>query len=192
MKTHSERQATFLMTEPHAARPGNSRCGVFSRPAPPPVVNHTPTRRADRCSDKPPVLRCRHDPAGRCSDKPPVLRCRHDPRPDHSDYGDFSSGPRVGAARPGLGVLLTRHVNAGRTALQVSARGNRARPTDPGHELITRGPPGAKRSPSVRRRAPFPRSASWFMPRQNAKPSPRCRRGLRNVSYSTSCIGSAT
>jgi hypothetical protein len=50
---------------------------------------------------KPPSRR-----AGRCSDKPPVLRCRHDPRPDHGDYGDFSSGPRVGAARQDLGLLL--------------------------------------------------------------------------------------
>jgi hypothetical protein len=41
-----------------------------------------------------------------CSDKPPMLRCRHDPRPDHGDYGDFSSGPRVGAARQDLGLLL--------------------------------------------------------------------------------------
>ena len=38
--------------------------------------------------------------------KPLVLRYRHDPRPDHGDLDDFSNGPRVGAARQDLGLLL--------------------------------------------------------------------------------------
>ena len=39
-----------------------------------------------------------------------MLRCRHDPRPDHGDYGDFSSGPRVGAARQNVGIFLESDV----------------------------------------------------------------------------------
>ena len=35
-----------------------------------------------------------------------LKRFRHDPRPDHGDLDDFSNGPRVGAARQDLELLL--------------------------------------------------------------------------------------
>jgi hypothetical protein len=44
--------------------------------------------------------------AGRCSDKPPVLRCRHDQRSSDSAPGDLCGGHRNGVARQTLGVLL--------------------------------------------------------------------------------------